>query len=217
MADRIELDDWTVDATLGVLESEQRSVQPLRIALAMELDFEESEAGDLSRSVDYAAVQAQVGFLVQHGRWRLMETIAAGVARLVLAPPGPGERRAAVDAVEVHLRKPAILDRCVPGVRVARVSTWCDLQTRMLVDKVWVDTLAATPRAGAYRINLDAGAVWSVPPGLAVYVIGGTGSADGRAVQAGDRFGASQIAALSAPGAALSVLAVGNPLGAHAS
>ncbi len=209
MSDVIELDEFIVPCTLGVLEKEQRTVQTLAISLRMELDLEGAAGGDLTQSVDYAAIRDQVRFLAQHGRFRLLETLAFGIARLVLSPPAPGEARVGIDGVRVHLRKPDILDDAVPGITISRVSTWCEVETRMLQDKVWAERLASTPRSAAHRVTVQPGATWSVPPVCAVMVLAGRGTAHGRRLASGDVFGPSQITELVAQDVELVVLSVG--------
>ncbi|HMV68319.1 MAG TPA: dihydroneopterin aldolase, partial [Myxococcota bacterium] len=182
MRDAILLEGMTFDAVLGVTDAEQRGVQPVVIDLELRLDVSGAIGGDLGRSIDYAAVHEQVRTLVQYGHWRLIESLAVGIAHLVTAPPGPAERRAQVEEVRVTVRKPTILQRAVPGVRVARRVDEVDLQTRLLPPKTWVDTLVVTDLAGAYRVHVEPGTSWDVPPGAAVQVIAGAAHADGRPV-----------------------------------
>lgn len=209
MPDRIELGSWEIPCVLGVLEREQRTVQRLEVELGLELDLEDAAEGDLGATVNYAAVRDQVAFLVQHGRFRLLESIAFGVARLLLAPPAPGEPRAQVGAVHVSLKKPDILDDATPGIRIHRVQTWCELETRMLQDKVWAEELARTPRTAAHRVTLQPKATWTLPTTVAVMVIAGRGTADGRPIGPGDALGPWEAVELIAGDGELTLLSVG--------
>lgn len=212
MTDWIELHDLTVDAIVGVLESEQRNLQPVVVDLAMGLDLDAASAGDLSMSVDYASVQEAVLFLAQHGRWRLIESFATAVARYVLAPPPPAAAHAAVDVVRVKVRKPTILDRAVPGVSIERTSEWCDLSTRMVPEKTWLDTLCVTELTGAYRAHVEPGGGWTVPVGLAALVLAGSVEVEGKVLGRGDRIarlGATEVHAQGTRPATL--LLVGQP------
>jgi len=209
MPDRIELEAWEIPCVLGVLEREQRSVQRLAVQLGMELDLEDAAEGDLGATVDYARVRDQIAFLVQHGRFRLMESIAFAIARLLLAPPAPGEPRAQIGAVHVSLKKPDILDDATPGIHVSRVQTWCELETRMLQDKVWGEELARTPRTAAHRVTLQPKAAWTLPATVAVMVIAGRGTADGRPIGPGDALGPWEAVEVLAGDAELTLLSVG--------
>ena len=102
--DWIELTDFAVPCVLGVLDREQREHQTLEIALRLGLDLDGAAGGDLSASVDYAGVMVQVATIVQQGRWRLLESMAAAICRHLLAEPGPSEGRAPIRVVEVRLR-----------------------------------------------------------------------------------------------------------------
>lgn len=213
MADWIELEDVTVDCVIGVTEAEQRSLQPVVASVAMRVDLSAAAEGDLGHSVDYAAVHAQLAFLLQHGRWRLLEALGTSIARLLLAPPPPASRQAPVDLVRLRLRKPTVLSGAVPSVVLERDAEWCDLQTRMVPDKTWLDTLAVTPVAGAYRAHIEPDSSWMVPPGLALLVLAGSAVADGRPLRVGERLARSEAARVSAVGSLpATVMAVGAPL-----
>ncbi|TVQ88944.1 MAG: dihydroneopterin aldolase [Deltaproteobacteria bacterium] len=179
--DTIELTSFRVDTIIGLLDAEQRLSQPIDVEIAMDLPLEPTAStGDLTQSIDYAAVQAWFTTLAQQGKWRLLESLAMATCRLLLAPPGPGEARAQLHAVRLSIRKPTILDGAVPGVRVAREAAWCDLKERELSAGVTIGTLEKTPVQGAWRITLEPGAVFSVPPTWSLHVIGGQGTRDGR-------------------------------------
>ncbi|MCB9664113.1 MAG: dihydroneopterin aldolase [Alphaproteobacteria bacterium] len=213
MADWIELDEVALDCVVGVTEAEQRTVQPLRLSVALRLELEGAAGGELERSVDYAAVHEQLLFLAAHGRFRLLESLGTAIARLLLAPAPPAARQAAVDLVRLRLRKPAILDGAVPSVVLERDAEWCDLQTRMVPDKTWLDTLVATKTSGAYRAHIEPDSTWVVPPGVALMVLAGRAVADGRPVKVGERLARGEVGKLAAVGTLpATVLAVGAPL-----
>lgn len=182
MQDRIELMDTTVDCIVGLLADEQRRTQPVEVSLVITMDLEPVSKGDLTQGFDYAAVQEQVCFLLHYGQWRLIESAAMAIARLVLAPAAPAEVRGQAEEATVTLRKPTILDSGVPGVVVQRDALWCDLETRMGAPKLWVDVLVETPRTGAYRIHMEPEGSWKLPPGAAFYVLGGSLKGDGEPI-----------------------------------
>jgi FolB domain-containing protein len=162
---------------LGVQDWERRQAQTLELELAMNLDLDLAAAGDLARSVDYSAILDQVQFIAQHGRWLLLESMAAAMARLVLAPPAPGEPRAQVRGVLVRLRKPDVLrGRAIPAIEIRRDDTW--YQTEELPPSPWaparIEILQETRQTGAYRIHLPPASRWVVPSKMAVQVIAGS-------------------------------------------
>lgn len=183
--DWIELTGMSLRCIVGLLERERRNPQQLDVELALGLDLDGAAGGDLSQSVDYAAVADQVHFLAAHGRWRLLESLAAAICRLVLAPPAVGEGRAQVDRVRVRLRKPEVLlGLAVPGVEQTRAREWCLLSSRTPVRGSTIDVLQETDRGGAYRVHLDPGVGWR-SPGLAVHVVAGAVVADGELLEPG--------------------------------
>ncbi len=209
--DQIVLDRLRFDAIVGVLPGEQAVAQPLEMDVRMGLDLSEAAAtGELGRSVDYAAVAEQLRFLAQQGRWRLLESLASAAARLLLAPPAVGEERAAVEEVEIVVRKPAILDgRATPGVRFVRRGA--PLRAVVGPSGVRIELLEATPLSAAYRVHVAPGVRWEVPPGLALRVIAGTLGAASRRSGPGEEL-ARRAGAVHNPGEdALCVLAVGAP------
>jgi FolB domain-containing protein len=161
---------------LGVHEWERRAAQTLELELAMNLDLDRAAGGDLGRSVDYSAILDQVQFIAQHGRWLLLESMAAAMARLVLAPPAPGEPRAQVRAVLVRLRKPDVLrGRAIPAIEIKRDGAWYRTEELALshLDPARIEILQETRQTGAYRIHLPPGARWTVPSKMAVQVVAG--------------------------------------------
>jgi dihydroneopterin aldolase len=174
--DWLHLNDFTFTCMLGLLEWEQREVQRLRIDLSLGLDLDEAANGDLRRSINYAMLLEQVQFIAQQGRWLLLESMSAAIARHVLAPPLAAEERAQVAEVVVRLTKPDVFKgRAVPGVEIRRTKEWC--QSRVIaVQGCNLSVLQETRETGAYRIHLKAGDEWPVPAGMSVHVVAGYGS-----------------------------------------
>lgn len=203
MNDWIRLTDFTVDCVVGVLEQEQCRTQPVEVAITLGMgDFSAAaDTGDLSRSLDYAGVQSQATFLLQHGQWRLLEAASLAIARLLLAPPAPAERRAAVERVRIELGKPTILTGAVPRVGIERSADWCDLQPTLAGDGLWVDTLQQTPLTGAYRMHLERGAKYVHPQGaVSLLLAGRLRTLDGQDLLPGARIARGAGVSLQNPG-----------------
>jgi FolB domain-containing protein len=161
---------------LGISEWERRETQTLELELAMSLDLDGAAGGDLRRSVDYAAALDHVQFIAQHGRWMLLESMAAAMARLVLAPPAIGEKRAQVRTVLVRLKKPDVFGgRAVPSVEIRRDEDWYESRelTGPSVGAARIEILQEAAKTGAYRIHLPPATTWRVPSTMTLQVIAG--------------------------------------------
>jgi FolB domain-containing protein len=180
---------------LGLDEWEQKKTQTLELELAMCLDLDDAAGGELRHSVNYAGALDHVQFIAQHGRWLLLESMAAAMARLVLAPPAQGEKRAQVQSVVVRLRKPDVFGgRAVPSIEIRRDQDW--YETRELPGDAGgvarIEILQETRQTGAYRIHLPPRVRWQPPSAMSLQVIAGRVIAGGeelrpRAVLQGDR------------------------------
>jgi FolB domain-containing protein len=213
--DHVELTDLRIDTVVGILDREQRLPQPIIVDVELGLSLEETATtGRLEASIDYAAVQAWITTLAQQGRWRLIESLGAAICRLLLAPPAPGEGRAAIDVVKVRIRKPTILDGAVPGIALRRTASQVALDRVEVAPGVRVETLVATPVQGAWRVHLDAGASWAVPGPWALHVLAGGGD-DGAPLTAGDRRARRPHITLVAGDSGMVLLAVGSPAPGH--
>lgn len=156
--DVIRVDDLSVDCVVGVYPHERNASQPLRVDLELTLDTEECATREsVAHTVDYAAISAQVVFVLRTGRFRLLETAAHTLAKLLLAPPAPGEARAGVEEVTIRLRKPgALRGFAVPSLEISRHRDWVELGAET---KDWgtVDIIHETRDAGLYRLNIAPG------------------------------------------------------------
>jgi FolB domain-containing protein len=166
---------------LGITEWERRETQTLELELAMNLDLDGAAGGDLRRSVDYAAALDHVQFIAQHGRWLLLESMAAAMARFILAPPAEGERRAQVRCVVVRLRKPDVFGgKAIPSVEIQREESWYDAREVPGAAPARIEILQETRQTGAYRIHLPPATQWTPPPGMALQLIAGRVLASGQ-------------------------------------
>ena len=94
---------------VGLLARERGETQRLIVDVELVADLEESAGMEhLSRSVDYKAVADVVTFLLQHCRFRTLETAAHVLLKYLLALPARGEARAQIQCARVSLRKPGV-------------------------------------------------------------------------------------------------------------
>lgn len=163
------------EAILGVLDWEQH--KPQQVVIDVDLRLSLTRAGDdddLAASVNYAQVADQLRFLVQEGRFRLLESIALAGCRLLLADPEVCEGRAKLDEVRIRLQKPEVMGgNPVPGVSMSREGP-VDLSEHTVAEGVREALLVRTPRTTAYRRVLEAGASWTPEQDEACLVLGGT-------------------------------------------
>ena len=156
--DVIEIRGLRVECIVGVYPGERDEPQPLELDVRMELDTEwAGESQRLRRTVDYAAVAAQIAFLLQSSRFFLLETAAHALSRFLLAPPALGEERARVQAVRIRLSKPmALRGNGVPSIEVYREAGDVML-THEEKPFGTVDIVHETREVGIYRLNIAPG------------------------------------------------------------
>ena len=113
--DTIFLKELTVEAVIGIFDWEREIRQTIAIDLELTLDLRPAARSDsIHDAVDYKVVAGRVLEFVQESRFRLVETLAAEEARLVL-------REFPVGHVRVAVHKPgAIRFLKDVGVRIER-------------------------------------------------------------------------------------------------
>ncbi len=164
--DFIELTDFSFKTIVGILPRERVEKQTIEVGLRLFLDLDAAAFGDLSKSVNYADMAEQARFLAQAGQWWLLESYAAALCSLLLAPPAPGEERAQIDAVELLVHKPEILgEAATPGIGVRREAGWRELAVVRPAPGVTAETLQIAQGRGAWRVTWEPGADWKLPQG----------------------------------------------------
>jgi dihydroneopterin aldolase len=156
--DILRIEELVVDCVVGVYPHERNASQPLRVDIEMRLSTEDSAVREsLRRTVDYASTAAQIVFLLRSCRFRLLETAAHVLARYVLAPPAPDERRAQIESAVVRLTKPgALRGFAVPSLEIERKASDFDFEIEHKPFGT-VDIIHETKGAGIYRLNVGPG------------------------------------------------------------
>lgn len=156
--DVISIQGLRVDCVVGVYPHERDRVQPLEIDVRLVLDTRRAgESERLGHTVDYAATANQIAFILSSCRFHMLETAARALARLLLAPPAPGETRARVQEARVRLTKPdALGGNGVPSLEVHRTASDVQLahETKPFGT---VDIVEETRHVGIYRLNIAPG------------------------------------------------------------
>ncbi len=208
--DWIHLDSFAFPCILGLFDWEQRSSQTLAVKLSMGLNLNQAASGDLARSVDYSATLEQIQFIAQHGRWRMLESMASAIARLLLAPPAPGEERAQVRRAVVRLGKPDVFrGRAVPTVEIQRDLEWLSLESLPVqTSGARLEILQESKESGAYRVLLEKDGAWMSPAKMSCLVISGRARAGVNEIGRGDILtpGGHELHGLETTGASLLVV-----------
>lgn len=158
--DVLELAGMRVHCIVGLYPAEIVSPQPLEVSLALHLDTSQAAVeDDLTRTVDYAQLAGELRFVLENGRFRLLETAAQAVARYVLLPPSADVPRPRVDAVDVRLRKPEAMKRAEDGVPSLHVRRYAADQVYPVEDRPFgqVDVVHERPGCGIYRLRIAPG------------------------------------------------------------
>ena len=114
MADLIHIEQLELSARIGVSEEERATTQRLTAALTFEPLGDLAKAGDdIQNTVDYFELSRAVQALARARPRKLLETLAADVAELLL-------RQFEIRTVEVELRKYVLPDTAFVAVRLRR-------------------------------------------------------------------------------------------------
>ena len=155
MKDVLSIHGLRLECVVGLYPHERDEPQPLTIDVDLGLDTElAAENERIGLTVDYDAMAAQIAFLLRAARFELLETAAHVLARHLLSPPAPGERRSQVDAVRLRLTKPAALGgRGVPALAIERDRDWARIETTATPFGS-IDLLHQSKHTRIYRLNL---------------------------------------------------------------
>lgn len=100
----IKIENLRLRTVVGLFEWEKKILQEVIINTEMEIDCPDPSAigDDISGTVDYKKLNKKIIGFVENGKFALVETIAGGIAKLVLAEDG-------VLKVSVKVDKPGAL------------------------------------------------------------------------------------------------------------
>jgi dihydroneopterin aldolase len=156
--DVIAIEKLRVDCVVGVYPHERNRVQPLEVDVRLVLDTRRAGSSErLSQTVDYAATANQIAFLLRSCRFYMLEAAAWALARLLLAPPAPGEERARIQEVRLRLTKPdALAGHGIPSLSIQRTAGEVSLE-RETKPFGTVDIVDETRHVGIYRLNVAPG------------------------------------------------------------
>jgi len=85
MNDKITIEDLEVKFHVGVPDEERIEVQKLLITIVIFKDLSSSaENDDISKTIDYFSVCQEIKALGENQSWKLIETLASDICKLVL-------------------------------------------------------------------------------------------------------------------------------------
>jgi dihydroneopterin aldolase len=156
--DVLSIHGLCLECVVGIHPHERDQPQPLRIDVDLRLDTESAARSErIGSTVDYDAMAAQIAFLLQAGRFELLETAAHVLAVQMLAPPAVGERRTQIHSVRLRLTKPsAMAGRAIPALEIERDARWARLEAKATPFGS-IEVLHQSRHTRIYRMNLDPG------------------------------------------------------------
>lgn len=147
--DEICLRDLTVQCNIGINPDEKYRTQTLLLNLTLYIDTRKAaHSGQLSESIDYAALSCDIQFILTYSRFRLLESAAEALASYILTASSIDKPRAICEAVAIEIIKPeALRGISIPAVRIFRVN---DASTASTSLTNW-ETLFISPEASLFR------------------------------------------------------------------
>ena len=95
--DKIFLEDLRVEAVIGIWEWERRVRQTVSVNLEMQTDVRRAAAADeIDAALDYKSIAKEIIRVVETSEFRLVETLAETLARIVVTDFGVGWVRLSV-------------------------------------------------------------------------------------------------------------------------
>ena len=157
--DTIGLSEMQLECIVGIHEHERTTPQPLRIGVELHFERQPNAFGaSLAESVDYSVVAGQVSFVLEIGKFRLLETAAEAICHLLLAPSPPDRPSRRPSSVSIRIQKPLALNGLAePWVAITRHSN--EVQYGKEVNHFGeVDLLHENDDCGIYLLRIPPGA-----------------------------------------------------------
>ena len=156
--DVLSIRNLQVACIVGVFPSERDTPQPLFVDVDLELDTRPSAKSEtLSATLDYGRAAGELRFLLESGRFRLLETAADALVHWLLAPPSPERHAPRVERARVRLTKPEALGGgALVSLDIARDKSEVVVET---VATAWGagDVVSVARDCGIYRRRIAPG------------------------------------------------------------
>ena len=188
MRTRIHIDDLRVSCVIGCYPKERERTQEISVSIELDVDAREAAYEDsLSHTIDYMAIERVVRFILQAGRFRLLETAGHSLVRTLLGPSVEGP---VPISANVSMTKFGVLSgQACPRVQMSGVARSESYQGQR---RNWgsVDVLMENRRLGLYRLNVAPGQ--RVPP-ILLSRLRGQSLAEGMGLVAWDQDGPTDV------------------------
>ena len=154
--DVIALDDLHLQCIVGIHPHERIKKQPLEVGVRLYLERRPGAFGaSLEDSIDYGFIAGDVAFVLENGRFQLLETAAEALCAAVLGPQAPDRHAARPAAMAVTIRKPLALGgQALPSVSITRRAE----ELRFSLENNafgQVDVLHESDDCGVYRLKIS--------------------------------------------------------------
>jgi len=154
----IELENLQVQCLIGCLNPERVKAQPIRVDLSVVLCAGAAIADDdLCQTRDYGQLADEVRFILEEGRFHLLETAASFILHDILLDPGLDKSHSPVQSASVTLTK----FNALAGDTKARVtvSGTREQHKNQTEKKSWgsVDIICESKQQGLYRLTIEPG------------------------------------------------------------
>jgi dihydroneopterin aldolase len=145
--DQIRISGLTCDCIVGIFPEERVKAQPLVLDLALDVALgPAAKSGDLTKSVDYGRLAGDLTFILEAGKFRLLETAGLALCHYVLTG-------SLVTAVAVTIHKPAALGgRGVPAIMMSRAKEDVAIRTER-VGAGRLDRIFVMAEVGVFRLE----------------------------------------------------------------
>ncbi|MFW7380819.1 MAG: dihydroneopterin aldolase [Oligoflexus sp.] len=155
--DTIALRGLEFRCIIGLYRRERLEAQPLEMDLELYLNVDRAVfEHDLSYSVDYAALVEELGFILEHARFEMLETAAHALCYYLLGFQPADRRRARIEGVRLTLRKPkALKGAAYPELVIQRFQQ--DLESDVLTDGKFARALHHNANCSLFQIDLQEG------------------------------------------------------------
>jgi dihydroneopterin aldolase len=154
--DRLSIKNLEVRCIVGVFPRERNTPQPLFVDVDLHLDTRAAAKSEtLAATLDYGRAAGEIRFLLESGRFRLLETAADALVHWLLAPPTPDRHAPVVVAAGVKLTKPEALGGgALVSLAIERART--ELGAIESEARAWgaVDVIYVGRDCGVYRRRL---------------------------------------------------------------
>ena len=123
MVDKISIKGLSFDCVIGLYPDERRRQQTLEVDVVLNLDLRKAAYQGMKHSLDYNALSGEVRFIMEHGKFQMLETAAEALSAYILHPYRHIQRRPLPSSATVTLKKPQALGHsAVPAIKITRSS-----------------------------------------------------------------------------------------------